>query len=147
MKNKITKKSSQTRVILSKKSKEPLLKKGIRNNLEEKVRQQTDELKIRDGQLKQGADRENKGLIGKSKGLIGKSKGLIGKSKGLIERRLQKNKYIFEPRRWNPHLMAFLLSMPRSLISLLSMPIRLFIILPDIQRMRSLERIIFYFMG
>jgi two-component system sensor kinase FixL len=33
-------------------------KKVTRNNLEEKVRQQTDELKIRSGQLQQGADRE-----------------------------------------------------------------------------------------
>lgn len=61
MKNKTTRKPSQTRVILSKKSKEPLLKKRIRKNLEEKVRQQTDELKIRDGQLRQGADREKLG--------------------------------------------------------------------------------------
>ena len=41
-----------------KKAKEPLLVKAARNNLEKKVRQQTDELKIRNGQLRQGADRE-----------------------------------------------------------------------------------------
>lgn len=34
------------------------LKKVVRKNLEEKLRQQTDELEIRIGQLKQGADRE-----------------------------------------------------------------------------------------
>jgi len=38
--------------------KAPLLKKETRSNLEEKVRQQTDELKVRSGQLRQGADRE-----------------------------------------------------------------------------------------
>jgi PAS domain S-box-containing protein len=38
--------------------KEPLLKKATLNNLEEKVRRQTDELEIRSGQLRQGADRE-----------------------------------------------------------------------------------------
>src|SRR5580698_5575703 len=43
------------------KIKEPLLKKNVRNDLEEKVRQQTDELKIRDGQLRQGVNREKLG--------------------------------------------------------------------------------------
>jgi len=33
----------------------------VKNNLEEKFRQQTDELRIRDGQLRQGADREKLG--------------------------------------------------------------------------------------
>ena len=37
------------------------MKKATRNNLEEKVLQQTDELEIRDGQLRQGADREKLG--------------------------------------------------------------------------------------
>jgi len=40
------------------KVKKPLVKKITRNNLEEKVLQQTDELRIREGQLKQGANRE-----------------------------------------------------------------------------------------
>jgi PAS domain S-box-containing protein len=44
-----------------KRAKEPLLKKITRNNLEKRVRQQTDELEIRSGQLKQGADREKLG--------------------------------------------------------------------------------------
>jgi len=57
MKNKI---KIPTRSITSKvkKAKEPLLNKSTRNNLEEMVRQQTDELKIREGQLRQGVDRE-----------------------------------------------------------------------------------------
>ncbi|MBP9854180.1 MAG: PAS domain-containing protein [Candidatus Omnitrophica bacterium] len=38
--------------------KKPLVKKVTRNTLEEQVRQQTDEINIRNGQLKQGADRE-----------------------------------------------------------------------------------------
>ncbi len=42
-------------------AKKMLLKKSTRNNLEKQVRQQTDELRIRDGQLKQGADREKLG--------------------------------------------------------------------------------------
>jgi len=61
MKNKIIRKPRQTRVILPEKPKGPLLNIRIRNNLEEKVRQQTDELKIREGQLKLGADREKLG--------------------------------------------------------------------------------------
>lgn len=40
------------------KVKGPLLKKVTRTHLEKKIRQQTDELEIRSGQLKQGADRE-----------------------------------------------------------------------------------------
>ena len=43
------------------KVKNPLLKKITRNNLEEKFRQQTDELKIRSGQVRQGVDREKLG--------------------------------------------------------------------------------------
>src|SRR3989338_6956404 len=43
------------------KVKNPLLKKITRNNLEEKFRQQTDELKIRSGQVRQGVDRERLG--------------------------------------------------------------------------------------
>ena len=38
--------------------KKPQPKKATRNNLEEKVRKQNDQIEIRDGQLKQGADRE-----------------------------------------------------------------------------------------
>jgi len=51
------------KIITSKKKKAmaSLLKKKTRDCLEEKVRQQTDELKIRDGQLKRGADREKLG--------------------------------------------------------------------------------------
>ena len=45
----------------TKKIKAPLLTKITRSNLEEQVRQQTDELKIRSGQLKQGVDRERLG--------------------------------------------------------------------------------------
>lgn len=41
--------------------KKPLLKKITRNNLEKKVRRQTNELKVRNGQLRQGADREKLG--------------------------------------------------------------------------------------
>ncbi len=44
-----------------KKIKKPLIRRASRNNLEEKVRQQTDELKVRSGQLRQGADREKQG--------------------------------------------------------------------------------------
>ena len=70
MKQKIITKQKRTRRILKKssagsspgdrqkKAKNPLLKKITRNNLEKKVRQQTDELEIRSGQLRQGADRE-----------------------------------------------------------------------------------------
>lgn len=43
------------------KTKEPPLQKITRNNLEKQVRQQTDELKVRSGQLRQGADREKLG--------------------------------------------------------------------------------------
>jgi PAS domain S-box-containing protein len=58
----ILKKSSASRVTSKeKKTKVPLLKRITRNNLEKKVRQQTDELEIRDGQLRQGADREKLG--------------------------------------------------------------------------------------
>ncbi|MCR4337318.1 MAG: PAS domain-containing protein, partial [Candidatus Omnitrophica bacterium] len=39
-------------------TKKPLLKKVTRSNLEARVRRQTDELKVRRGQLKKGADRE-----------------------------------------------------------------------------------------
>ncbi len=39
-------------------TKEPLLKKTTRNNLEKTIRQQTDDLRIRNGQLKDGVDRE-----------------------------------------------------------------------------------------
>ncbi|MFA5088155.1 MAG: ATP-binding protein [Candidatus Omnitrophota bacterium] len=39
-------------------AKEPLLGKRTRRNLEDKVRHQTDELKVKNGQLRQGADRE-----------------------------------------------------------------------------------------
>jgi len=53
MKNKIITKPKQAIRI-------PLIK-VTRNNLEEQVRQQTDKLKIRDGQLRQGADREKLG--------------------------------------------------------------------------------------
>ena len=54
---------NQTKKIITKQkeAKKPLLEKVTRNNLEEKVRQQTDELKIRNGQLRQGADREKLG--------------------------------------------------------------------------------------
>jgi two-component system, LuxR family, sensor kinase FixL len=38
--------------------KESILKESINNNLKNKIRRQTDELEIRDGQLRQGADRE-----------------------------------------------------------------------------------------
>ena len=41
-----------------KKIKKPLLKRIARNNLEKKVRLQTDELKESRGQLRQGVDRE-----------------------------------------------------------------------------------------
>jgi len=41
--------------------KKKIIAKATRNNLEEKVRQQTDELKIREGQLRQGANREKLG--------------------------------------------------------------------------------------
>ncbi len=56
MKDKRIKESMPLRAILPKKKKP--LKKEISNILDEKVRQQTDELKIRAGQLRQGADRE-----------------------------------------------------------------------------------------
>ena len=42
-------------------AKEPLLRKVIHNNLEEQIRQLTNELKIKKGQLKQGVDREKLG--------------------------------------------------------------------------------------
>ncbi|MDO8602704.1 MAG: ATP-binding protein [Candidatus Omnitrophota bacterium] len=42
-------------------AKEPLLRKVIHNNLEEQIRQLTDELEIRKRQLKQGVDREKLG--------------------------------------------------------------------------------------
>ena len=42
-------------------TKEPLLRKVIHNNLEEQIRQLTDELRIRKRQLKQGVDREKLG--------------------------------------------------------------------------------------
>ncbi len=51
-------KSKEKTTVNQKKVKKPLLRRITRNILEEKVRQQTDELKIRSGQLKQGADRE-----------------------------------------------------------------------------------------
>lgn len=44
-----------------KKTKTPPVKRVTRNNLEQKVRQQTDELKVRGGQLRQGANREKQG--------------------------------------------------------------------------------------
>jgi len=64
MKKKIITKPKLTRRILKKSfmssiTREP--KKITRNNLEKKVRQQTDELKIREGQLRQGVDREKLG--------------------------------------------------------------------------------------
>jgi len=43
---------------MKKTAKRPLLKKITRKNLEKKVRRQTDELNIRKGQLRRGADRE-----------------------------------------------------------------------------------------
>ena len=52
------KKNSLVKVRQTKKS---LLKKVTRNNLEEQVRLQTDELEIQKGELKQGADREKLG--------------------------------------------------------------------------------------
>ncbi len=53
----------QTNKIIAKhkKAKEPPLVKTTYGNLEKKIRQQTDELKISKGQLKQGADREKLG--------------------------------------------------------------------------------------
>ena len=49
------------KIAKAKQAKEPLLRKVTHNNLEEQIRQLTDELKIRKGQLKQGADREKLG--------------------------------------------------------------------------------------
>ena len=53
----------KTKIVVSqkKKAKKPLLRRKSRNNLEEKLRQQTNELEMREGQLKQGADREKLG--------------------------------------------------------------------------------------
>ncbi len=45
-------------IIKQKRMKDSLLKKETRSNLQEKILQQTDELKIRSGQLRRGADRE-----------------------------------------------------------------------------------------
>jgi len=47
--------------VKKKKAQAPLSRKRAHDNLEEKLRRQTDEIKIRDGQLKQGADREKLG--------------------------------------------------------------------------------------
>jgi PAS domain S-box-containing protein len=55
-------------IVNSSKAKKPLLKKVTRNSLEKQVRQQTDELKARNGQLKQGADREKLGADREKKG-------------------------------------------------------------------------------
>ena len=58
MKSKIIAKSKSARRVFIKKAKTPLSRKITRNNLEQKVRQQTDELKIRDELLSQGMSRE-----------------------------------------------------------------------------------------
>ena len=49
------------KIAKAKQAKEPLLRKVTHNNLEEQIRQLTDELKVRKRQLKQGADREKLG--------------------------------------------------------------------------------------
>ena len=41
--------------------KEPRLKEDVRSSLEEQIRQQSDELEIQKGKLKQGVDRERLG--------------------------------------------------------------------------------------
>ncbi len=61
MKRKIKIPLGTIKIIKKNKSRAPLLKKITRGNLEEQFRHQTDELKIRDGQIKQAANREKLG--------------------------------------------------------------------------------------
>jgi len=58
-----TKLKKTIRVAKKKKSPQPSLSSKVSNNLKEKFRQQTNELRIKEGQLKQGADREKQGAF------------------------------------------------------------------------------------
>ena len=51
-----------------KRSKKLLLKDGLQNNLEEKVREQTDQIKQGEDREKQGADREKLGAVREKQG-------------------------------------------------------------------------------
>ena len=81
---------TQTQRIITKqkKAKEPLLKKITRNSLEKKIRQQTDDLKIRDGQLRQGSDREKLGADREKQGADREKLGADREKQGADRERL-----------------------------------------------------------
>jgi PAS domain S-box-containing protein len=64
------------------KIKKPIVKKKTRQHLEDKVRQQTDELKIRDGKLKQGAHREKEGATREKQGATREKQGATREKQG-----------------------------------------------------------------
>jgi PAS domain S-box-containing protein len=96
MKKKIIAKSKQTRLIFSEKSKGQLLKKTTRGNLEEKVRQQVDELKVRNGQLKQGADREKQGADREKQGVDREKQGADREKQGADREKIAQEQILIQ---------------------------------------------------
>jgi len=71
---------------------DPLLKRVTRNNLEDQVRHQTDELKIYKGKLKQGIDREKEGSDREQQGATREKQGADRERLGAVREKIAEEK-------------------------------------------------------